>query len=104
MPHWIRACATDDIDLEDLIGFDHGGANYAIYRSPDDTFYATAGRCTHEAVKLCDGLVMGHLIECPKHNGQFDYRTGQATRAPACTKLQTFPVKIENGAVFIAVE
>lgn len=104
MPNWIRACATSDIDAEDLIRFDHGGATYAIYRAPDGSFHATAGLCTHEGVHLCDGLVMGHLIECPKHNGQFDYRTGKAKRAPACVDLRVYPVKVEAGAVFIDAE
>jgi 3-phenylpropionate/trans-cinnamate dioxygenase ferredoxin component len=31
MPQWIRACATGDIDAEDLIRFDHAGSTYAIY-------------------------------------------------------------------------
>ena len=103
MPQWIRACATDDIEPEDLIRFDHGGATYAIYRSPDDRFYATAGRCTHEDVHLADGLVMDHLIECPKHNGQFDYRTGAAMRAPVCINLKTYNVKVEGQDVYIEV-
>ena len=34
MTQWIDACATDDIDAEDLIRFDHGGATYAIYHAP----------------------------------------------------------------------
>jgi 3-phenylpropionate/trans-cinnamate dioxygenase ferredoxin component len=103
MPQWTLACETSDIDAEDLIRFDHGGATYAIYRSPDDKFYATAGRCTHEDVHLADGLVMDHVIECPKHNGQFDYRTGEAKRAPVCINLKTYPVKVEDGHVFIEV-
>jgi 3-phenylpropionate/trans-cinnamate dioxygenase ferredoxin component len=100
---WIKACANDDIDREDLVRFDHGGATYAIYHSPEGAFFATAGKCTHEAVHLCDGLVIGHLIECPKHNGQFDYRSGAAVRAPACVNLQTYPVKIADGHVNIEV-
>ena len=52
MPHWTLACATDDIETEDVIRFDHDGATYAIYRAPDDRFYATAGRCTDEDVHL----------------------------------------------------
>ena len=44
MPQWIRACATDDINPEDLIRFDHDGDTYAIYHAPDGRFYATAGR------------------------------------------------------------
>lgn len=100
---WIDACATDDIEEEDLIRFDHGAATFAIYRSPEGKFYATAGRCTHEDVHLCDGLVMGHLIECPKHNGQFDYRTGEARRAPVCVNLKTYPVKVEGDRVFLDI-
>lgn len=103
MPQWIAACATDDIDEEDVIRFDHGAQTFAIYHSPEGEFFATAGRCTHEDVHLCDGLVMGHLIECPKHNGQFDYRTGAAKRAPVCVALRTYPVKVESGQVFVQV-
>jgi 3-phenylpropionate/trans-cinnamate dioxygenase ferredoxin subunit len=103
MPQWTLACKTTDIDAEDLIRFDHGDATYAIYHSPDGKFYATAGRCTHEDVHLSDGLVMDYVIECPKHNGQFDYRTGEAKRAPVCINLKTYPVKVEGGQVFIEV-
>src|SRR3989338_2891835 len=64
---------------------------------------ATAGKCTHEDVHLSGGLVMDHVIECPKHNGQFDYRTGEAKRAPVCVNLKTYPVKVEGARVFIQV-
>ena len=103
MTQWIDACATSDIDEEDLIRFDYGGATYAIYHSPEGDFFCTAGLCSHENVHLADGLVMDHLIECPKHNGQFDYRTGEAKRAPVCVNLKTYPVKVEGGRVFIQV-
>ena len=100
---WIDACATDDHDEEDLIRFDHGGATSAIYHSPEGEFFATAGLCTHENIHLCDGLVMGHRIECPKHNGQFDYRTGEAMRAPVCVNLKTYKTRVEGGRVLIEV-
>lgn len=101
MPQWVPVCDPDDIDPEDLIRFDHAGSSYAVYRAPDGRFYATAGRCTHEDVHLCDGLVMGHIIECPRHNGQFDYRTGAARRAPACADLKTYPAELRDGQVMI---
>ncbi len=103
MSGWIEVCGTGDIDEEDLIRFDHAGATYAVYHAPGGAFYATAGLCSHEAVHLADGLVMGHLIECPKHNGQFDYRTGEAKRAPVCVNLRTYPVKVEAGRVWLGV-
>lgn len=89
--------------LEDVIRFDHDGRKFAIYRSPEDRYYATDGLCTHERAHLADGLVMDHLIECPKHNGRFDYRTGEAKRAPACVALRTYPVKVEDGKVLIDI-
>ena len=98
---WVKACATDDIEEEDVIRFDHEGRTYAIYRSPDDEYYATDGICTHEHAFLSDGLVMDDIIECPKHNGRFDYRTGAAKGAPVCVDLQTYPVKVEDGSVYI---
>ena len=100
---WIEVCAADEIDEEDVVRFDHAGRTFAVYRSPEDTYHATDGLCTHEKIHLADGLVMDHIIECPKHNGRFDYRTGEANGAPVCVNLKTYPVKVEGGAVFIAL-
>ena len=104
MPNWVDACATDDIDEEDVIRFDHDGRSFAIYRSPDDTFFATDGWCTHEKAHLADGLVMDNIIECPKHNGRFDYKSGAAKGAPVCVDLKTYPVKTEGGRVLIDLD
>jgi 3-phenylpropionate/trans-cinnamate dioxygenase ferredoxin subunit len=98
---WVEACAVDDIEEEDVLRFDHGDRSFAIYRSADDEFFATDGFCTHERQHLADGLVMDDIIECPKHNGRFNYRTGEAKGAPVCVNLQTFPVKVADGKVMI---
>ena len=103
MSNWIEVCAADDIDAEDVIRFDHEGRTYAIYRSPEDTYHATDGLCTHEKIHLADGLVMDNVIECPKHNGRFDYKSGQALGAPVCVNLRTYPVKVEGGKVLINI-
>lgn len=100
---WIETCRVDEIDEEDVTRFDHGSLTLAIYRSADDKFYATDGLCTHEQVHLADGLVMGNIIECPMHNGRFDYRTGEAKGAPVCINLRTYPVKVEGGKVLVQV-
>ena len=100
---WIEACGADEIDEEDVVRFDHGGRSFALYRDEDDGYFATDGLCTHEKVHLADGLVMGRIIECPKHNGRFDYTTGQAKGAPACVNLKTYPVKVEDGRIFLQI-
>ena len=100
---WIDACSPDDIDAEDLIRLDHAGQTYAIYHAPDGTFHATDGLCTHEQVHLCNGLVDGDTIECPKHNGRFNYRTGAALRAPVCIDLRRYAVRLVAGRVEIDI-
>ena len=95
MADWIDACGAEDVDAEDVIGFESAGRSFAIYRSPDDEYFCTDGLCTHEQVRLCDGLVMDHLIECPKHNGQFDYRTGAAMRHH--TRTAAMSVSLRRG-------
>lgn len=99
--NWIKVCNTADIEPEDVLRFDHGDRTFAIYRSPDGTFYATDGLCTHQKVHLAGGFVMDNLIECPKHNGRFDYTNGKAKGAPVCVDLKTYPVKVEGDGVFI---
>ncbi len=101
---WVEACEADEVEEEDVVRFDHGDRTFAIYRSPGgDEYFATDGLCTHERVHLADGLVMGDVIECPKHNGRFDYRTGEAKGAPTCVNLRTYPVRVEGGKVLVRI-
>ena len=101
---WILACQKEDIEQEDLLRFDFNGKTFLIYRSPDDTYFCTDGLCTHESVHLEDGLVMEYEIECPKHNATFDYRTGEALRAPACINLNTYETRIDGNNVLIFIQ
>ena len=100
---WIPACKLEDVDPDDVIGVRHDGVDYAVFRSPDDEYFATAGHCTHERELLCDGLVMDGEIECPKHMGRFSYATGTAQGAPVLVDLRTYPVKIEDDTVYLDV-
>ncbi len=100
--NWVKACSADDIDLDDLKRFDHGGKTFAIYKL-DDGIFATDGHCTHEKQHLEGGLVDDGVIECPLHMGQFDIRTGEALAGPVCVDLRTYETKVEDGQVFILV-
>jgi 3-phenylpropionate/trans-cinnamate dioxygenase ferredoxin component len=101
---WVDVCAVDDIEEEDVIEVQCAGRNFAVYRSPEDTFHATDALCTHERASLADGLVQGDIIECPKHNGRFNYKTGEARRAPARVNLCIYPVRTEAGRVLIQLD
>lgn len=103
MATWVDVCALDEIEEEGVRRFDHGGHTYAVYRGMGDEVFCSDGLCTHEAVHLADGMVMDYEIECPKHSGIFDIRTGEAKRLPACVNLRTHPARVEVGRVQIEV-
>merc|ERR1719324_1662929 len=92
---WVAACQVDEVPKGELGRFDVGPRSYLVYHAEDDDmFYATAGKCTHGAADLEDGIVIGNLIECPKHNGCFDFKTGLPKRLPARLRLATFPTRV----------
>jgi 3-phenylpropionate/trans-cinnamate dioxygenase ferredoxin component len=98
---WTDLCALDAVDNDDVIPIVHGGRDYAIYRTDDDAYFCSDGRCTHEDVLLANGLLMGHVIECPKHNGRFDIRSGAPLRAPVCVALTTYPTRIAGDRLWV---
>ena len=100
MSEWIEVCAASDIEEEDLIRWDRDGRSFAVYNT-ENGFFATDGYCTHERQHLGNGLVIGTVIECALHQGRFDIVTGKALSPPICVDLTTYPVKVENGAIYV---
>ena len=99
---WHCVGSIDDIDEEDVLGFDLQGKAYAIYHTAQG-FFATDGICTHEDQRLEDGIVIDQVIECPLHQGRFDIATGKALSAPVCIDLKTYPVQIVDSIIYIQV-
>jgi len=65
------------------------------------TLYATAETCTHEEASLTEGDLWGEVVECPLHGAQFDVRTGQVLSLPAIFPLHTYPIKVQDGMIYV---
>jgi MocE subfamily Rieske [2Fe-2S] domain protein len=100
---WLKVCPSHQLQKEDVLRFDHHNKIYAIYRSAEGQVYATEGVCTHGNALLTDGLLKGHLIECPKHNGRFDIRDGSPQRPPVSIPLKTYEVRESDGYILLNV-
>lgn len=98
--NWVRACAKNDVDEEDLIRFDYKDNSFCIYHTTSG-FFATDGYCTHERQHLEWGFVQDNVIECPLHQGRFDITSGKALGAPVCINLKTWPVKVDGDDVYV---
>jgi naphthalene 1,2-dioxygenase system ferredoxin subunit len=101
--NWIDAAAQDEVLQDDVIAVSAGGREVALY-GVDGEVFATDNVCTHGQARLCEGFLEGHEIECPLHQGKFDVRTGAPTCAPVTEAIRSYPVKIEGGRVWLALD
>lgn len=75
----------------------------ALFRV-DDAFYAVADLCTHATASISEGYLEDDCtVECPIHTARFCLKTGAALCQPATEPLQTFPVSVEAGEIFVEV-
>jgi Na+-transporting NADH:ubiquinone oxidoreductase subunit F len=100
---WIEVCAAADLGPSDVVRFDYARKTFALYRDGEGELYATDGVCTHGNTHLSGGLVIGKMIECPKHNGRFNLKDGSPARAPVCRGLATYPLEERRGRLFLNV-
>jgi naphthalene 1,2-dioxygenase system ferredoxin subunit len=77
------------------------GLAYVLCRTLDGSYAFTDGVCTHGRARLSDGFLDDCILECPKHNGRFDVRTGEAVRLPAQKPLCTYPVTERDGRLVV---
>ncbi|MEM9655610.1 MAG: fatty acid desaturase [Actinomycetota bacterium] len=78
---------------------DIGGRTFALYRLGEDDVALSDGLCTHGLAHLAEGLILDCTIECPKHNGRFDLRSGEPVRKPVKVPLRMYPCRVVDGRV-----
>lgn len=100
---WTDAAPVDQVPEDDVVGMVVDGRDIALY-SVEGRIYATDNICTHGHARLCEGFLEGHEIECPLHQGKFDVRNGQPACAPVTEAIRSYPVRIEAGRVFLALD
>lgn len=92
-----------DLAGKDVIGREADGRLVAIYHL-NETFYATAGFCTHANALLCEVEVVDGYVECPAHHGYFEIATGQAQGAPVSGDLRTYLVRVVGSRIEVDMD
>lgn len=77
------------------------GERIAIGRSSEGLF-AFSEQCTHQGGPLSDGALVGCAVQCPWHGSQFDIKTGRVIAGPAKVQIQTYPIEVRGGEVYIS--
>ncbi len=78
------------------------GIEIAIARSGGQV-YALHNLCTHLACHLASGKVEGKGLTCLCHGSIFDLATGVPINPPATRPVRIFPVKEQDGQIYVKV-
>ncbi len=76
----------------------------ALFKISDGSVYALSDICSHEYALLSEGDLVEDEIWCPKHGSHFNVRSGEVTGFPATIGVPSYPVKIEDGWVWVKVD
>jgi nitrite reductase/ring-hydroxylating ferredoxin subunit len=93
--------AATMLDPGDLAPIEIDGRAYVLCRTLDGSYAFLDGICTHGNARLADGFLDDCVLECPKHNGRFDVRTGAAIRVPATVAVQSYPLVEQDGRLVV---
>jgi len=102
MANWIRVVALSELSPGSCGEYVVGQRIIALF-NVGGGFYALDGICPHQGGPLGKGSLAGCIVTCPWHGFQFDVTTGQHQTSRSLVQ-PTFPVKVENGAVWVEVD
>lgn len=97
-----RVGSLEDLWDGEKVGVKVGTKRLILIRI-EDQVYAFEDRCPHQGVPLNDGQLNGCELTCKAHQWTFDVRTGRGIN-PQSASLRGFPVRIENGEIFVGAE
>lgn len=100
----VKLCDVDSLDDESITATEIDGRLIAYARIGDEWF-AIDDTCTHAKVSLSEGFLEDDkTIECPMHGALFSLETGEALTLPAIKPVNTYPVEVSNGEVFVTID
>ncbi len=68
-----------------------------------DGVFALENICSHAHARMCEGRLRATRIVCPLHGASFDIRDGRVLGPPAILPLQSFPVRVVENRIEVAV-
>ena len=101
MPEFVRVAAVDDVPPGSGKVVQAGGRTLALF-NVEGAFYALDNTCLHRGGPVGEGDLEGVVVTCPWHGFQYDVTTGRNVFDPD-VGLETFPVRVTNGDVEVAV-
>ena len=100
----LTVCPVEELPPGSMKLVHAGEISVGVY-NVNGELYALEDRCSHDDGPLVEGdwEPAEGVVICPRHGATFDIRTGKALTLPAYLPVETFPVRIDQGLVKVAV-
>jgi 3-phenylpropionate/trans-cinnamate dioxygenase ferredoxin component len=102
MATFVKVARVDDVPLGKMKTVNVNGQP-VVLANVDGTIYAFSGICSHADGPLGRGKLLGAVVECPFHGGQFEVSSGKAVTPPATDDVATFAAQIEGDDIWVAL-
>lgn len=106
---WFAACSTADVPSNGGVCIKYKSRQIALfYFTRRNEWYATQNMCPHRMqMALSRGMIGTEAgepkVACPFHKKTFSLVDGRCMNGDDCGSLETYPVKVEGGKVFIGI-
>jgi len=106
--NWFAACKVEDALENGGVCVKAGNEQVALfYFKRRNEWYATQNECPHKKQMALSRGMIGTTndepkVACPFHKKTFSLSTGECLSGDECA-IRTYPVKVENGLVYIGI-
>jgi 3-phenylpropionate/trans-cinnamate dioxygenase ferredoxin component len=100
----IEVAAADEFPPGSTKIVRHGNLFVGVYNCGGE-LYAIEDRCSHDDGPLCEGDWDEDFcrVVCPRHGSAFELSTGTPVTLPATEPVETYPVRIVDGSIVVAL-
>ena len=102
MANWVKVATVGECPVGMLKGVTADGTS-VVLANVEGTICALEDLCSHEDLPLSDGELEGNEVICLYHGARFDACTGARKTLPAIRPVQSFPVEIRDGEIYVDV-
>ena len=106
---WLKAAPVSDFPEESGSTIKYNDVQIAVFNfSSRGEWYATQNLCPHKFEMALSRGIIGDSkgepkVSCPFHKKNFSLKTGKCLSGDEDLNILTFPVKIEDGYVFVGL-
>jgi len=102
MDNWFKVATVEEIPLLGSRVVTTEKGNIALFRTGEIEVFALRDKCPHKGGPLSQGIVSGKKVTCPLHGWNIGLEDGNAV-APDVGCAHRYPVKVEQGVVYLAL-